>query len=294
MNFRTGALASLVLGLFLGRSLWACGQTTHTQVDSGYGAFSPAVQWLADWEILRQPGCIVYPGFDGVRSLTHLDPVSVKPLNVALISDAVAQAEQIQRAAAPGTIAIIYQSDTMTAMGLVNLLTFVSAAHNAAQIGHLGIVAHGRPGEVDLGERGDLNLATLRSQATTFERLWSLLTKDARLDLYSCSVAAGANGKAFVDELAAVTNATVFASDNPVGTMMEGDLVWEYRKGQAATNHGLFLCLERLRRFQGYICTRLRTYPRSTINLRRIRSQITPMWGNVLGMSMGVFRKRVS
>ncbi len=166
--------------------------------------------------------------------------LSVAPLSVALISDAVAEAQQVRAAAAMDTIAIVYHADTMTTTGLVDLLASVSAAHNGAPIGHLGIVTHGGSGELDLGNADDLSLATLPSQAAALERLRSVLTSDARMDLYSCSVAAGADGKTFVDELSAVTGAAVFASDNPVGTVPGSDFVWEYHTGQAAESNDLF------------------------------------------------------
>ncbi|MBU4399613.1 MAG: DUF4347 domain-containing protein, partial [Planctomycetes bacterium] len=166
--------------------------------------------------------------------------LSVAPLSVALISDAVAEAQQVRAAAAMDTIAIVYNADTMTTTGLVDLLASVSAAHNGAPIGHLGIVTHGGSGELDLGKADDLSLATLPSQAAALERLRSLLTSDARMDLYSCSVAAGADGKTFVDELSVVTGAAVFASDNPVGTVPGSDFIWEYHTGQAAASNELF------------------------------------------------------
>lgn len=58
-----------------------------------------------------------------------------------------------------------------------------------------------------------------------------MLSDDARLDLYACSVADGIKGKYLVDELAAVTGADVYASDNVVGSGDEGDYVWEYYSG---------------------------------------------------------------
>ena len=67
--------------------------------------------------------------------------LSLAPLNVALISDAVAQAEQIRFAAAKDTIAVIYHANDMTTAGMVDFLAAVSAAHNGALIGHLAIVA---------------------------------------------------------------------------------------------------------------------------------------------------------
>jgi hypothetical protein len=166
--------------------------------------------------------------------------LSVAPLNVVLVSDAVAQVQQVCDAAAKDTIAIVYHSDSMTTTGLVDLLASVSTAHNGAPIGHLGIVAHGGPGRLDLGKGDDLSLATMPSQAAALERLRSVLTSDARLDLYSCSVAAGEGGKTFVDELSAVTGAAVFASDDPVGTVPGSDFIWEYQTGQAAASNELF------------------------------------------------------
>src|SRR5436309_373710 len=56
--------------------------------------------------------------------------LAVAPLNVALISDDVAQAQQVRAAATKETIAIVYHADTMTTTELVDLLAAVSAAHN--------------------------------------------------------------------------------------------------------------------------------------------------------------------
>ena len=175
-------------------------------------------------------------------TINGLNPAA--PLNVALVSDAVTQAEQVRAAAGKDTIAIIYQSDRMTPNGLADLLASVSAAHHGKRIGHLGIVAHGGPGELDLGKGNILSLATLPGQALALERLRSVLSSDARLDLYSCSVAAGTGGKAFIDELAAITGAAVFASDNPVGTVPGADFVWDYHTGQVNASKELLLVRE--------------------------------------------------
>lgn len=85
-------------------------------------------------------------------------------LNVVLVSDAVAQAQEIRRAAATGTIAIVYRAEIMTTTGWVDLIHSVSAAHNGAPIRQLGIVAHGGPGEVNLGKGNDLSCAGSRSR----------------------------------------------------------------------------------------------------------------------------------
>ncbi len=171
-------------------------------------------------------------------AMETLEERTLLSLNVVLISDAVTQAQQIRAAAATDTIAIVYHAETMTTARMADLLASVSAAHSGDLIGHFGIVAHGGPGEIDLGSADDLSLATLPSQAA-LERLRSVLTSDARLDLYSCSVAAGTGGKTFVNELAAETGAAVFASDKPVGTVPGANLIWDYHTGQTAASSEL-------------------------------------------------------
>ena len=159
---------------------------------------------------------------------------------MALISDAVAQAEEFRLAAAKDTIAIVYHADTMTTDKLVDLIASVSAAHDDSPIGHLAIVTHGGPGELHLGRGNELGSETTTGQASAWGRMRSALTNHARVDLYACSVAAGADGRSFVDELSAVTGAAVFASNNPVGTSPGADFVWEYHAGQSPTSKDLF------------------------------------------------------
>ena len=175
-----------------------------------------------------------------MESLEVRTLLSVAPLNVALISDAVAQAQQVRAAAATGTIAIVYHADTMTTAGLVNLLASVSAEHGGDPIANLAIVAHGASGEIDLGKSDDLTLASLAGQAAALERLRSVFASDACLDVYSCDVAAGASGKTFVNELAGVTGATVYASDNRVGNVPGADLHLDYHAGNVVASTDLF------------------------------------------------------
>src|SRR5207302_1474114 len=58
--------------------------------------------------------------------------------------------------------------------------------------------------------------------------------------LFSCWVAAGAGGKALVDELSALTGAAVFASDDAVGTVPGADFIWEYRTEPVSESRELF------------------------------------------------------
>src|SRR5262245_29352976 len=84
-------------------------------------------------------------------------PAAIQPLRVALVSDAIAQATQIQAAAANGVVAVSYDADSATLDSLVGTLADLSATHGGAKIGHLGLVAHGGPASVALGASDTLN-----------------------------------------------------------------------------------------------------------------------------------------
>ena len=70
-------------------------------------------------------------------------------------------------------------------------------------------------------------------------RLHSLFVVGSQIDLYSCSVAAGAGGKSFVNDFAVETGVAIFASDNPVGTVAGSNLILDFRTGQTGTSNEL-------------------------------------------------------
>ncbi len=150
------------------------------------------------------------------------------PLRVVLISDAVSQADPIAAAAQPGVIVSRYDGATGGVHALVSQLAAISRANGGAPIGQLALVAHGGEGSVAVSDRERWTLDTLPLLAADWGRLRALLTSDAQLDLYSCDVAAGPDGREFVRQLAAWTGADVFASDDPVGSGNAGDFAWEY------------------------------------------------------------------
>ncbi|WP_435009728.1 DUF4347 domain-containing protein [Tundrisphaera lichenicola] len=150
------------------------------------------------------------------------------PLRVALINTSVVQADQVAQAADPGVIALTYDGRTTDTAGLVSLLESLSASHGGAKIEELGLVSHGSEARVSIGGGDSWSLSTLTSDGTSLSLLRGLLTDDARFDLYSCSVAAGPDGKALINQIAALTGADVYASTNPVGSGSLGDFTWEY------------------------------------------------------------------
>ena len=172
-----------------------------------------------------------------VTPVQHLVPAS---LNVALISDSVSQAEQVSQPANKDTIAIIYNSETMTTQGMVNLLENVSTAHSDERIGNLALVTHGSSGEVMIGTHDFWDQATLAQDADDLQQLRFVLTVGAQFDLYACSVAAGPGGKSFVNELSTDTGASIFASDKLVGTVSGAVLILDNQAGQTAVSNELF------------------------------------------------------
>lgn len=92
----------------------------------------------------------------------------------------------------------------------------------AAQLKHAGradalhIVTHGEPGALHLGG-ARIDEASLEGDSTFAAALKDVMASGARLALWACSVGADAVGKTFTETLGALTGATVFASDRPVG-----------------------------------------------------------------------------
>ncbi|MBI3468490.1 MAG: DUF4347 domain-containing protein, partial [Planctomycetes bacterium] len=150
-----------------------------------------------------------------------------EPLRVVLISDAVPEPERVAAAALPGVTAVIYDSDTTGFDQMIAMLDSFSARYGGAKIEQLGLVTHGHSASVTIGAAESLSLNSLQRNSDAWDRLRSLLATDARLDLFACSVAAGPLGESFVDALAVRTGATVYASDDVVGSGDLGDYQWE-------------------------------------------------------------------
>jgi Ca2+-binding RTX toxin-like protein len=83
------------------------------------------------------------------------------------------------------------------------------------------IVSHGSPGVLQLGN-SLLDAAALQQHADLLARIAALLDADAELLLYGCNVAAGEIGEDFIDLLAALTGASVAASDDATGDPING------------------------------------------------------------------------
>ena len=93
------------------------------------------------------------------------------------------------------------------------------------------IISHGMPGSVMLGSTM-LNSSMLGLYTAELALIGNALTESGDLLLYGCNVAAGAEGRQFIDTLSQMTGADVGASDDATGgTAAGGDWVLEASTG---------------------------------------------------------------
>ena len=78
------------------------------------------------------------------------------------------------------------------------------------------LITHGSVGQVELGTE-QLNITTLLRQAKEITAWRDSLAANAQLLIYGCEVGAGQQGTQFMDRLAHLTGANVFASDDVTG-----------------------------------------------------------------------------
>ena len=98
------------------------------------------------------------------------------------------------------------------------------------EIAAIHIMAHGAPGRLRFAS-DNWSSATLAKQANDLSSIGRALTDGGELRLWSCAVAAGSNGAAFIDSLARVTGADVAAATGRVGAAALGG-AWELTHAQ--------------------------------------------------------------
>jgi hypothetical protein len=87
---------------------------------------------------------------------------------------------------------------------------------NHDRVDEIHIFGHGTAGEARLGT-ASLSLETLTTHSDTLAVLKDTLTEDGDILLYGCNVAAGEDGRTFIEELAELTAADIAASDDLTG-----------------------------------------------------------------------------
>ncbi len=93
------------------------------------------------------------------------------------------------------------------------------------------IFSHGSPGSLMLGS-SSFSLANVNDYAATLSQIGTSLSPSGDILLYGCNVAAGDEGRAFVESVARLTQADVAASDDVTGSAaLGGDWVLEVENG---------------------------------------------------------------
>ncbi|WP_420564761.1 DUF4347 domain-containing protein [Thalassobaculum sp.] len=115
-------------------------------------------------------------------------------------------------------------------------LDLILAAAQDAPGRRLVVICHGRPGGLFLGNR-PLTARSLSGRWDTLAAIGAALS-GAPIELYACSVGAGAPGRAFVAALEAATGSPVAAARRPVGGAALGGS-WTLDRGRPAPNPAL-------------------------------------------------------
>lgn len=113
-------------------------------------------------------------------------------------------------------------------------ITNILANHHSVESLHL--LSHGSPGTLQLGS-SHLNQVTLDRYSYQIREWIRGLTDRAEILLYGCEVAAGELGRQFVQQLSHLTQATIAASTNLVGSAKRGGRwVLDYQTGSVQSS----------------------------------------------------------
>jgi hypothetical protein len=104
-------------------------------------------------------------------------------------------------------------------------------------ISSLHIVSHGSPGSLHLGT-AELNFKTIENYGTALQKWGNALTDTADLLIYGCDVAAGENGRTFVEQLSTLSGADIAASSDRTGSAALGGN-WDFELTTGAIETGL-------------------------------------------------------
>jgi hypothetical protein len=169
----------------------------------------------------------VTPASDPAQQVLNQD------LHVVLISNALGQVDAISKAAAADAKVITYDGQSGDIQTIVNdLKTLVdSTGHKIEQ---LELLSYGQHGILQLSENSLFSASTVSSNPIPWQTLGSLLTADAKIDLFGCNIGQGADGTSLVNTISSLTHATVWASDNTTGSGPNSDWVLETHSGESA------------------------------------------------------------
>lgn len=161
--------------------------------------------------------------FTAAATLLKQPEVDTGSLDIILISSKIDSYQDLADAAAPGAYVIVYDAQAESIQDVVGDVLQLSQTVNR-EIDSLTILSHGGTGYFQLGN-GNVNETALANDAATWQNLGAEMSQDARIYVYGCNVASDSgDGQSFVDKLANLTQADVYASDDITGKGGDWDL----------------------------------------------------------------------
>ncbi|PQJ37872.1 hypothetical protein BTO00_22575, partial [Vibrio campbellii] len=148
------------------------------------------------------------------------------PVNAIYIFDNNVQDIEHLTATIESPVYIINPNDSV-----VSQLVTIAEKYPSANVWN--IVAHGRPGELQLGKEF-WNAHWLESSDLTY--LKGILPNQSRWHLYACDLAQGEQGKTFVNELADTLDISLAASINKTGVISGSDTRLEFQSSNTIDN----------------------------------------------------------
>ncbi|MDO9140335.1 MAG: DUF4347 domain-containing protein, partial [Methylobacter sp.] len=109
------------------------------------------------------------------------------------------------------------------------LQQIAAALENRTDITALHLITHGAPGQLFLGHSA-VDREMLRNARTEMEAISNAIAEDGELLIYGCEVAAGREGRLFVDALTDMTGLKVAAATHKVGAAELGGS-WQLNAG---------------------------------------------------------------
>ncbi|KAB8043673.1 tandem-95 repeat protein, partial [Janthinobacterium aquaticum] len=147
---------------------------------------------------------------------------------IVFIEDNVVNLQQLVAGVREGVEVVVLDH---TRDGLQQML---AALQGHAPVDAIHLVTHGSSGQIELGST--ISGANIEQYRDQFAQLGQSLTADGDLLIYGCDVAEGAAGQAFVDRLAALTQADVAASTDVTGSAaFHGNWTLETQHGAIET-----------------------------------------------------------
>jgi hypothetical protein len=145
---------------------------------------------------------------------------------------------------------LIYVLDTNS--DGVQQIADILAANNLTGLASISIVAHGAPGEIEIGSTL-LTDANLSSHSTALAEIGAAMAPGGNILLYGCDVGSGAAGTQFINDLSTLTSGTVVgAATHDVGSGADGG-TWTLDASTGNLTQGAPFTADALNNFQGLL-----------------------------------------